>query len=114
MLYNNTKKKDINMENQIKKELSDNYGFLNNNALKNNLIKFYSINSSDKNIIKNKSKNRININDYNKLFKSLDNDNRKILSSYSNKLRKRNKFKKVLKNLLLLIINYIKPKMMIN
>ena len=94
ILYNNTKKKDINMENQIKKELSDNYGYLNNTALKNNLIKFYSLNTSDKNIIKNETNNKINININNNLYKSLNNDKRKIIASYSNILRKRNIFKK--------------------
>ena len=94
ILYNNTKKKDINMENQIKKELSDNYGYLNNTALKNNLIKFYSLNTSDKNIIKNETNNKINININNNLYKSLDNDKRKIIAFYSNILRKRNIFKK--------------------
>ena len=94
ILYNNTKKKDINMENQIKKELSDNYGYLNNTSLKNNLIKFYSLNTSDKNIIKNETNNKINININNNLYKSLNNDKRKIIASYSNILRKRNIFKK--------------------
>ena len=94
ILYNNTKKKDINMENQIKKELSDNYGYLNNTSLKNNLIKFYSLNTSDKNIIKNETNNKINININNNLYKSLDNDKRKIIAFYSNILRKRNIFKK--------------------
>ena len=94
ILYNNTKKKDINMGNQIKKELSDNYGYLNNTALKNNLIKFYSLNTFDKNIIKNETNNKINININNNLYKSLNNDKRKIIASYSNILRKRNIFKK--------------------
>jgi hypothetical protein len=57
ILYNKSKKKDINMENQIKKELIENQGYLNDNALKKNLMNFYSLSLSEnkKNNINNKN-----------------------------------------------------------
>lgn len=91
MLYNKEKKRDINMENQIKKELDENYGYLNNTALKNNLLKFYSLNSSNENIKKIKQvRNKLRMN-YNRVFQSLDTDKRRIQINYSDKLRKSHK-----------------------
>ena len=54
ILFNKSKKRDINMENQIKKELAENQGFLNNDALKKNLLRFYSYDLSKDNTTKTK------------------------------------------------------------
>ena len=102
ILYNKLKKRDISTENQVKKELADNFGYLNNSALKYHLIKFYSVNISNENLKKNnnkkKTRNKLN-NNTNLLFKSLENDDkrqiRQLRIKYSDKLRKRsNTFKK--------------------
>ena len=101
LLYDKLRKRNINMENQVKKELADNFGYLNNAALKYNLLKFYSLNISNENLLKNKNnknnniQNRLNLSS--KTFKSLDNEKRKIQINYSDKIRKKyksNTFKK--------------------
>ena len=70
-------------ENQVKKELADNFGYLNNAALKYNLLKFYSLNISNENLLKNKNKknknkfqNRLNLSS--KTFYSLEKEKRKL------------------------------------
>jgi len=111
ILYNRLKKRNINIENQVKKELADNFGYLNNTALKYNLLRFYSLNISNGKITKNNNKNKNRIktgklnNNTNLLFKSSDNDKsqiRQIQIKYSDKIRKRaNTFKKTInKNIL--------------
>ena len=101
LLYDKLRKRNISMENQVKKELADNFGYLNNSALKYNLLKFYSLNISNENLLKNKNnknnnvQNRLNLSS--KTFKSLDNEKRKLQINYSDKIRKKfksNTFKK--------------------
>ena len=60
LLYDKLRKRNISMENQVKKELADNFGYLNNAALKYNLLKFYSLNISNENLLKNKNKKNQN------------------------------------------------------
>ena len=89
VLFNKSKKKDLNIENEIKKELIENQGYLNITALKKNLMKFYSQNiyneNNKKNLFKVKNKTKTNSN----LYQTLDTYKRNIRKEYSNSLRKR-------------------------
>jgi len=93
LLYDKLRKRNISMENQVKKELADNFGYLNNAALKYNLLKFYSLNISNENLLKNKNnknnniQNRLNLSS--KTFKSLEYEKRKLQINYSNKFNQR-------------------------
>ena len=98
LLYDKLRKRNISMENQVKKELADNFGYLNNAALKYNLLKFYSLNISNENLLKNKNKknknkfqNRLNLSS--KTFYSLEKEKRKLQINYSEKVRKKFKSK---------------------
>ena len=103
ILYNKSKKKDINMENQIKKELIENQGYLNDNALKKNLMNFYSLSLSEnkKNNINNKNlfrrplsyhkknrKERNKISTNSDFFQSSDSNKWLIQKKYSDSVRK--------------------------
>ena len=89
ILFNKSKQKDIYIENEIKKELIENQGYLNDTALKKNLMKFYSQNiyneNNKKNLFKIKNKIKTNLN----FFQSLDSHKRNIRKEYSNSLRKK-------------------------
>ena len=106
ILFNKSKKRDINMENQIKKELAENQGFLNNDALKKNLLRFYSYDLSKDNTTKTKTKNlfryplsynkkrkaRNKQNTNSELFhsiQSMDGHKRNKQEEYSNSIRER-------------------------
>ena len=98
LLYDKLRKRNVSMENQVKKELADNFGYLNNAALKYNLLKFYSLNISNENLLKNKNKknknkfqNRLNLSS--KTFYSLEKEKRKLQINYSEKVRKKFKSK---------------------
>ena len=98
LLYDKLKKRNISMESQVKKELADNFGYLNNAALKYNLLKFYSLNISNENLLKNKNnknknkfQNRLNLSS--KTFYSLEKEKRKLQINYSEKVRKKFKSK---------------------
>ena len=94
------------MENQIKKELAENQGFLNNDALKKNLLRFYSYDLSKDNTTKTKTKNlfryplsynknrkaRNKQNTNSELFhsiQSMDGHKRNKQKEYSNSIRER-------------------------
>ena len=104
ILFKRPKKRNINLENQIKKELMENQGLLNNAALKKNLIGFYSHNLSNENFMKNKSQNlfkyplsnKKNRKARNKLYpnselfqsiQSMDTHRKKLQKEYSNSIR---------------------------
>ena len=103
ILFNRLKKRNIIMENQIKKELMENQGLLNNAAIKKNLIGFYSQNLSNGNLIKNKTKNlfkyplsskknrkvRNNVRTNSELLQSMDAHRKKLQKEYSNSIRAR-------------------------
>ena len=106
ILFNKSKKRDINMENQIKKELAENQGFLNNDALKKKLLRFYSYDLSKDNTTKTKTKNlfkyplsynknrkaRNKQNTNSELFhsiQSMDGHKRNKQKEYSNSIRER-------------------------
>lgn len=97
VLFNKSKKKDLNIENEIKKELIENQGYLNNTALKKNLMKFYSQNISENNK-KNLFKVKKTINTNSDLYQTLDTYKRNIRKEYSNSLRKRIKSNSAKKN----------------
>ena len=98
ILFNKSKKKDIYIENEIKKELIENQGYLNDTAIKKNLMKFYSQNiyneNNKKNLFKIKNKIKTNLN----FFQSLDSHKRNTRKEYSNSLRKRIKSSSANKN----------------
>ena len=101
ILFNRLKKRDINMENLIKKELIENQGFLNNAAIKKNLISFYSQNLSNENMKKKKSKHlfkyplsakknrkgRDKLQTNSELFQSMEVKRRNLQREYSNSIR---------------------------
>ena len=106
ILFNRLKKRNIIMENQIKKELMENQGLLNNAAIKKNLIGFYSQNLSKESLLKNKTQNlfkyplstkknrkaRNNLNTNSELFQSIqsmDAHRKKLQKEYSNSIRAR-------------------------
>lgn len=100
-LYDKFSKPDFNMENEIKKELADNYGILNNTALKYNLLKFYSLNTSSINLKKNKNnkkyiRNKLYINS--NALKPFESENRQLRISYSEKIRRKKYKSHLLKN----------------
>ena len=103
ILFNKSKKRDINMENLIKKELIENQGFLNNAAIKKNLISFYSQNLSNENMKKNKFKHlfkyplsakknrkvKDKLQTNSELFQSMEVKRRNLQREYSNSIRAR-------------------------
>ena len=100
-LYDKFSKPDFNMENEVKKELADNYGILNNTALKYNLLKFYSLNTSSINLKKNKNnkkyiRNKLYINS--NTLKPFESENRQLRISYSEKIRRKKYKSHLLKN----------------
>ena len=100
-LYDKFSKPDFNMENEVKKELADNYGILNNTALKYNLLKFYSLNTSSINLKKNKNnkkyiRNKLYINS--NALKPFESENRQLRISYSEKIRRKKYKSHLLKN----------------
>ena len=106
ILFNRLKKRNIIMENQIKKELMENQGLLNNAEIKKNLIGFYSQNLSKESLLKNKTQNllkyplstkknrkaRNKLNTNSELFQSIqsmDAHRKKLQKEYSNSIRAR-------------------------
>ena len=88
-LYGKTAKRDLNIQNEVKKELADNYGILNNIALKYDLLKLYSLNNSNAKINRNFEKymrNKLCIDS--DLFMPLDGNKRKLRINYSDKIRR--------------------------
>ena len=102
ILFNISKKKTNNIENEIKKDLINNQGYLNNDALKYNLLRFYSNDINNKKNNNKKNKNKYNT--YTHFFRSVDinHDNNKekaqskrdLRIDYSVKIRKRLKSSK--------------------
>ena len=88
-LYGKTAKRDLNIQNEVKKELADNYGILNNIALKYDLLKLYSLNNSNAKMNRNFEKymrNKLCIDS--DLFMPLDGNKRKLRINYSDKIRR--------------------------
>jgi len=88
-LYGKTAKRDLNIQNEVKKELADNYGILNNIALKYDLLKLYSLNNSNAKINRNFEKymrNKLCIDS--DIFMPLDGNKRKLRINYSDKIRR--------------------------
>ena len=88
-LYGKTAKRDLNIQNEVKKELADNYGILNNIALKYDLLKLYSLNNSNAKMNRNFEKymrNKLCIDS--DIFMPLDGNKRKLRINYSDKIRR--------------------------
>ena len=88
-LYGKTAKRDLNIQNEVKKELADNYGILNNIALKYDLLKLYSLNNSNTKMNRNFEKymrNKLCIDS--DIFMPLDGNKRKLRINYSDKIRR--------------------------
>ena len=88
-LYGKTAKRDLNIQNEVKKELADNYGILNNIALKYDLLKLYSLNTSNAKMNRNFEKymrNKLCIDS--DIFMPLDGNKRKLRINYSDKIRR--------------------------